>query len=134
MSIVTLDMLNKECTFRTLNPNDTATFTGNIVGVGLTADLAQAYADLVSYNAAVRTVKPEVSSNLDNLTYFIISQTNSEGDLTKRAFAEEWIQDGSFALLNQTVKRTFTIYSSASTTVDYILEVNKAAGFTIVEV
>lgn len=134
MSLLTLDMKGETCTFRTISPKDTQTYTGVISGIAVDADIASRYTDLVSYNSSVRTANPSVSTDLDKLTYFILSITNATGDVQKIAFAEEWIQDGSFKLLTTQVKRLFAIYSLPKTSAQDIIDLNRSAGYTIVEV
>lgn len=134
MSIVTRDMKGQSCTFRSLAANDSNTYVGVIDSTGLSYDMAKGYCDAIPINAAVRLVDPTVTTDLDNLSFFSIKMSNASGTTVIKAFAEEWLQPGSFTLLNQRVKRTFVIYADATTTASDIIAVNRSAGFDITEV
>lgn len=133
MSLLNLSMKGQQCTFRTLHPIDAETYTGTIIGVGVDSEVAVNFTDIVSYNTAVRTADPGVSQDLTQLNFFIISRVNASGNTEKIAFAEEWVQPGSFQLISSKVKRIFTVYSTPDRSAKDIINVLRASGFTAVD-
>lgn len=127
-------MQGETCTFRTIHPNDTNTYTGVIEDPFTSEKIVKPFRDVVPYNNAVRQADPSITADTSQLHYFLISVTNSSGDTAVIGFAEEWIAPGSFSLVDKLVKRTFTIYSPSTTSSNDIINVVRSAGYTIVEV
>lgn len=130
MSILSADMIGDSCSFRTINPNDTTTYTGVIEDPFTSYNVVKPFRDVMPYNTAVRQADSSITSDVSKLHYFLISVVNSEGDTELVGFAEEWIQEGSFTLLDKLVKRTFTVYSPSTTSSQDILNVLRSAGYS----
>lgn len=126
-------MKGQQCSFRSINVNDPTTYTGTIVGISVDSDIANNFTDIVSYNSASRLTNPSIPQDLTQLDYFIISISNPSGDNEKIAFAEQWVDSGSFALISSNVKRTFTVYSTPDRTSQDIINILRASGITAVE-
>lgn len=106
-TIITDAVSGHRCTFRSKATNDVRTWAGEIIAVGVQAALAADYTDIVAYNAAVVQADSTVNADPTALTYFIIRQENTDGTVSKQAFSEDWILNGSFAITD--VKTLFTV-------------------------
>lgn len=110
MSILLPTMVDRTCSFKTKNPNDTTLWVGTIEGVALSQRLAARDENLAAYNAAVRQVDSTVPSDLSQLHFFAISlPANTGGAAEVRTFAEEWLTDGSFKLTDQLSTAVITV-------------------------
>ena len=87
---------------------------------------AQAYGVIETDDIAVRQADSTISSDPSQLTYFLLQvDNNTDGSsLPIAAFAEEWIEDGSFTLTTGDTPVNITVYNapgaSPQAIVDYL--------------
>ena len=93
--------------FRSKNPNDLVVWQGTLESIGTYRSI-RSYTNPASYNEAVRQSDPTVSSDITDLTYFLITVDNQAEQPTMMVFADEWITPGSLnngSLGNQIIVR-----------------------------
>lgn len=121
---ITDSMSGQQCSFRSKNPGDTQIWEGTIVGIKLPMVAAQAYRVIPPYNNAVRQADSSVSSDPSQLTYFLLQvDNNTDGaSLPITAFAEEWIEDGSFTLTTGDTPVNITVYNAPGASPQAIID------------
>lgn len=129
-TLVTAAMVGRECTFQSLNPNDTTTYIGTIESDTISARLAARDQNLPAYNSAVRQVDSSVDANVDNLSYFNISIADGTGGAGEIcAFAEEWVAPGTFQLTDQLTEVDVSVLIPDTVTPADVLAVIRNAGW-----
>ena len=116
--------------FQSKSTKDATTWRGKVDGI-VSYNIARQYGDVISYNAAVQNSDPDVP-NVEDLTYFVFALDNGEGDVQLRVFANEWILDSSFHILDEKVPIRVTVYDAPENDHANIITVLKAAGYTAV--
>lgn len=113
ISTVTDALKGKTVSFLSKRPDDAILYEGIIEGT-VTKNIALGYFDIQSYNEAVVQADTTVPSNLDNLTFFLITITNTASPTGKEtiAFANEWLKSGTLQLLDQSVQHTVLVYDT----------------------
>lgn len=99
--------------FLSKRPDDPVLYQGIVEGT-VTKNIAMAYFDIQSYNEAVIQADSTVSSDLDDLNFFLLTITNVTTPTGKQviAFANEWLKAGSLQLLNLSVQHTVLVYDT----------------------
>lgn len=113
--------------FRSKNPNDTTVWQGTLESIGTYRSI-RSYLNPQSYNEAVRQSDPTVSSDVTDLTYFLITVDNQATQPTTMVFADEWVEPGSLnevALGNQVTIRVSDPLNNTQT----ILSLLASAGY-----
>ena len=128
-SIITDAVSGHRCTFRSKATNDTRTWAGEIIAVGVQAALAYDYTDIVAYNAAVVQADSTVNADPKALTYFIIRQENPDGTVSKQAFSEDWILNGSFTITDLKTVFTVNVFGSDSSKAQDIVTTLRLGGY-----
>lgn len=101
--------------FYSKNPDDNVMWKGKIVGTGIGYSIALQYNDLVSYHINTKKVHQELD-DVKILSYFLLELDRSitTDAYRVRAFAKEWIEEGSFMILDEDQKVTLDIYDISS--------------------
>jgi hypothetical protein len=128
-TFITPATIGQTVTFLSKNAADQVVWEGRVEGL-VTSVIAQQYSDIVSYNAAVRLVDPTVSTDLTTLHFFVLTLQNNTGPVQRYAFAEEWIANGSFSVINQQAQVTVIVYDIPSSDHQQILTALRAAGYS----
>lgn len=125
----TLSMIGQTYAFRSKNSNDEVVYEGVITGF-CNSDEAAKYGNIVSYNNAARNTDATIPSDVSKLSiFFTFRLSNTTGTQTDYVFAPEWIVDGSFTLVDQSVTVTITVLDGQAATHTTILDVLRAAGY-----
>lgn len=132
MSLDNLDV-NKPVLFRSLNPNDTIVWKGEVVSL-CNYRLAKQYGDILSYHTAIKKIHPEIG-NIEDLDYFIMDlspEDNPDVDYTtNRVFAKEWIETGSFILLDEATKAKLAVFDITEDDLSNIIDMIKLRGYHV---
>jgi len=116
-------------TFRSKNATDNVLWKGVISGV-INYDMAKLLKkDIVNYQTAVLKTVP-TTPDIKTLTFFLIKLSNTV-EPTK-VFATEWIEDGSFVVLDAASSTTITIYEMSELDKVEIVNILKAKGYHVV--
>ena len=84
--------------FQSKNASDQVQWRGTLEGRGSYRSIV-GYGDPRSFNEAVRQSDPTVSSDVTKLNYFLIAVDNESSNTIIKAFAEEWIEEGSLVVI-----------------------------------
>ncbi|MBO7716892.1 MAG: hypothetical protein J6S85_25225 [Methanobrevibacter sp.] len=108
-----ISMLNKQYSFRSLNPNDSILYVGTIVGI-FPYQIAQQYSpDITSYNNACRLVDSSIPSDPSQIEqYFWFQLSETTGTQNKYIFCPQWVAPGSWVSLNTTAVVTIKVYDT----------------------
>lgn len=92
----------RKCVFISKRTSDPIAYKGTILGL-VSADIAAAYGDIVSYNGAVRHSDSAVPEDINLLDFFIIQlegQDENQIGALRRPFAKEWIQENTLSFID----------------------------------
>jgi len=118
--------------FRSKNSNDNVVWRGKVLGF-LKYNLAKSYQDILSYYTATKRTNPELA-NIELLEYFVIQLTDVQaGSTTTRVFAKEWIEDGSFQILDEANVVIIKIYDITEAQGNDIVNSLKVQGYYAVQ-
>jgi hypothetical protein len=106
--VVTDDMVNTLISFESKHAADPVVWTGTVVAIG-TWHVARTYSDLTSYHAAVLQADDTIDADYKEMNYFLIRLDEVEGQPIK-AFASEWIAEGTLEAIDQRVKVIIEFY------------------------
>ena len=129
---VTSSILGNQVSFTSKNSTDATSYVGEIVGM-ISADIAGSYGDITSYNAAVQKADNTVGA-INTLHYFLLKLSNGQTTPSIIVFANEWVADGSFSVVQNAQIYTINVYDMPSNGVSSILSVLRAAGYNAVQV
>lgn len=125
--LVTQSNINQQVTFTSKNATDATTYVGTIVGA-ISYVVAASFGDIVSYTAAVQKIDNTVGA-ANTLNYFLISLSNGQSTPTILPFANEWIANGSFSVIQNTTIYNFNIYDLKNQGVSALMTLLQANGF-----
>ena len=100
-------------TFRSKRETDTVVWRGVLEGK-VSYLIARGYEDPRSYNEAVRQSEPTIPSDVTLLDYFLVTLDNSAEVKETKAFAQEWIESGTLAIINPGNKVTILVQDPLS--------------------
>ena len=129
---VTSNLINQKVSFISKNATDSSSYVGTIMGM-VSYAIAGTYGDVVSYNAAVQKADNTVG-NANTLNYFLIALDNGQTQPTIIVFADEWIANGSFDVIQQAAIYTFNIYDIPAKGLAQIQAVLQSSGYNAVQI
>ena len=109
---------------------DTVIWRGRVEGL-VSYQIAKGYMDLVNYQSQIRKVDPSVP-DIEDLDYFLITLDNQSATVQTIVFANEWIEAGSFAVIQDKSKYTIEVYDAPEGDPRDIINVLKTAGYKAV--
>ena len=112
--------------FRSKNVNDTALWTGTLIGSG-SYQLFPDKGDFTPYNEAIRQSDSTVSSDITSLHYFALMITNN-GVSRQAIFTKEWIAPNSLTVLSQSIVQTVDVSDPYGDT-DRLLNYIRSGGY-----
>lgn len=132
MSITTIAGLTLGSTvrFRTKSPHDNVLWSGRVSSI-CDYDTARQFSDVDSTYAEVRNVEPTLPAK-EKLVYFILLVQEDTADptiVTRRVFASEWVDQGSFEVVNENTYTDIRVYDVDANSVDNIITLLKAHGY-----
>ena len=112
--------------FETINSKDPNLIQGFIIGL-CDYNIASAYGDVVKYHQEVLESNPTVSITEDAtlLNYMIIKDVQG----VIKPYAQEWVNEGTFHILNVSNDIKITIYDIPSTETETILKLLRDNGY-----
>lgn len=120
--------LAQNISFRTKNANDNVLWKGNVKGF-VDYTIARTMGDLTSYHTNILKADPTVGA-VETLSYFVVELTDVEPDQQPvRVFAREWLEDGSFEILDEAAVRTLKIYDISTEDLDEVIELLQTKGY-----
>jgi hypothetical protein len=108
---VTSALVDSEVKFQSKSQSDPTEWSGVIIGVG-DYRIAQTYTDIVAYNSDVQKADPTVG-DYNTLHYFILKLDN-QAATAYYAFAQEWVDEGSFVVVQNSTIFHIDVYSSTT--------------------
>lgn len=129
--LVTDSIKGETVTFSSKNPTDPTIYKGVISGI-VTYGISGLFGfDILSYNAAVQRADNSVGT-VDALNYFIITLTNDQPAPSVRIFANEWIANSTFSIIQNATVYNINVYDVPLKGLANILTVLRAAGFNAI--
>jgi len=123
--------LNQLITLRSKVTTDNILYKGTVSALSLSYDIAKNFADITAYHTKVAQVDPTVPDK-ETMDYFIITlEDPQEGESAIRVFAEEWIETGTFTILDVAVTTTITIYDMGTEDRDDIVDQIRSMGYVV---
>lgn len=118
--------------FRSKHAHDNVLYKGKLLAI-VSYPIAKSYTDLISYHNSVRKVDPDIDE-LSILNYFIVELDTTTSDKPKtRAFAYEWIEDGSFTIIDEAESKTLKIYNITDANMKDLVDSLKSQGYIVVQ-
>lgn len=115
--------------FRSKRADDTVAWRGILEMPIGTYRSVRGYGDQRPYNEAVRRVDPSVTSDITDLTYFLITLDNSAENDATYVFAQEWIEEGSLVAITPGNKVTIQV-DDVTSDPQSILSLLASAGYS----
>lgn len=132
MSDISDMTVGQSVTFTSKNTNDNVQYSGKIKGM-VDYTIAKQFSDVRSYHAAVKKADSSICE-VELATFFIIIlKEATDGKPKTRAFAQEWITDGSFFILDEASAVSIKIYGMEDSSVIDLLSSLKAQGYIAVQ-
>ena len=120
---VTDSIRGDKVVFTSVNNKDSVSYSGTIRGI-VEYDIAQQYRDIAQYNTDAQKNNSAIPA-YQTLTYFLIRLD----DGTLVVFANEWIQNGSFSIIQDTTIYTIDVYDIPNNGQDSIITILSNAGY-----
>jgi len=129
MSVPSDAVINDQVSFKSKASNDNNNYRGKIVGM-TTAEVAKSYTDIFTYNANVQASDANVPDT-ELLTFMLIKLLDPINGSTKFTipFAQEWVLDGTFDIINTTNKLDITVYDAGTAETQTIIDLLRGGGF-----
>jgi hypothetical protein len=95
--------------FRSKNLSDETVWVGTLLSRGSYRGYKAFLSNPIPYNNAVRQVDATVTSDVTELTYFMVEIDNGAENPVTRIFANEWITAGSLSVITEGVSKTIKV-------------------------
>ena len=115
--------------FRSDSEVDSNLWVGTIAALDCTTEIAQLCTDVIAYNQQVNITRVNARKSqlsVDDLNYFIMDCADGK----KRAFAVEWLTEGSVRKTNTSMDLLIKIYGVVPADSDKIVTLLRNAGYT----
>lgn len=123
--------------FITKRISDPTEWVGTIIAANVNWKIAIEHSDIEAYNNATRQSDPSISNDYKTLNYFIIEVDNGEESASvsskKYAFAVEWINQDTFKVCTNLLKRELIVYVENDLEVDDIINILRSANVNCVK-
>lgn len=109
---------------------DNVIWRGRMEGL-VSYQVAKNYMDLISYQNQILKVDPSIPA-VEDLDYFLITLDNGSAVVQTIVFANEWIEPGSFAVIQDMKKYVIDVYDAPDGDVREVIALLKTAGYKAV--
>jgi len=126
----TITFRSKSATGTITGVVDNVIWRGRMEGM-VSYHVAKGYLDLISYQNQILKVDPNIPT-VEDLDFFLITLDNGSAVVQTIAFANEWIEPGSFAVIQDMKKYVIDVYDAPDGDVREVIALLKAAGYKAV--
>lgn len=129
MSVPSDAVIGDEISFKSKSASDLNNYRGKVLGI-TTVEVAKSYTDVFTYNSNVQAVDGNVPST-ELLVFMLIKLLEPISGIDKYIipFAQEWILDATFDIINTASKVDITVFDADDTNSQSIIDLLRGGGF-----